>query len=260
MCALAGSATAQERVIRQFQCSGNEPFWTFEATSGSAPLSRLSGQGPEETVLIGKLARLDFLRPPWPVWSGTAVDDPSFSVVATMRVELCRDTMSDETPHFDHRVVLAVTGEPAAAGCCRAIYVLDTASAPLARPETKPTDDWSRQIEDFIPAIRKCVIDGEMVVEAVLTAWPIGHSEVAVRVRTFDGDRFDCQVRQDGSVIEEISPSHGPRPGEGKPSFLPAREMAPILSEGRLERVVDDRGALHGWLHYASQQTINPAN
>ena len=254
LCELNASAGAQDLVIRQIQCRGNEPFWALDANAGAALLSRPGHDGVQETLLAGKLEPFDSLTPPWRVWSGSAVDDPGFTVVATLRAELCRDTMSDDTPPFDHRAIVAVTGEAAAVGCCRATFALDTDAAPLAEPESKTEGDWSRLIVTLLPAIRTCVIDGGVPVDSVLEAWEVDRALTAVRVQAIDGGRFDCRAPPDGGPIESVSPAQDLRPGEGKPRFLPARESAPVLAEGRLERVVDPRGALQGWLHYAGAQ------
>ena len=41
-----------------------------------------------------------------------------------------------------------------------------------------------------------------------------------------------------------------PLGGAGNPRFYPAREMAPMVRCGKLERVVSGGGVLIGYLHY----------
>jgi len=107
------------------QCRGNEPFWSLDLTEEQARFSRLAGSGVEEEIFQGARQALDFLDPPWTVWRGVAGPEaarqdgaPARTLVATLRQQACRDTMSDEGPQFDRMIVLSPPdGEPLV-GCC----------------------------------------------------------------------------------------------------------------------------------------------
>jgi heat shock protein HslJ/uncharacterized membrane protein len=247
---VALSARADDAAVRSLQCRGNEPFWSLEATDRSA---RLSALGAEERIFSGEYVRLAFMRPEWGIWRGTDRRDAAATLVATFRAEPCRDTMSDEGPRFDHRAVLSLPGEKPLVGCCRAIAALDTGTAPVAQASGKADNDWSRWIDDLLPAMRACVVDAGIPAEAVTKAWPMNRGMVGVRLQRVGDGRYDCIAYQDGGAIDRLASVElaDRLPGEGAPIFYPARELAPIVTSGRLERVEDRQGAVQGWLHYA---------
>lgn len=130
---------------------------------------------------------------------------------------------------------------------------LDAAGAPPADFASKPQDDWARLLPDLMPVVRSCVLDGPLAVEKVLKAWPMNRGFAGVRVVDRDGRRSDCIAEIANGRIERVDPvaeAEPPLPGAGNPVFLPAREQAPLVDCGRLERVLDAQGTLHGWLHY----------
>jgi len=47
-----------------------------------------------------------------------------------------------------------------------------------------------------------------------------------------------------------VNAADPPLPGAGNPLFYPAREMAPMVRCGKLERVTGSNGVTTGHLHY----------
>ena len=80
-----------------------------------------------EERLQGAFDDLAFLEPPWRVWRGRAAGDPSRVLVATMRAETCRDSMSGR--RFDHRGVLSFPNGAAETGCCSITLDPDAATS-----------------------------------------------------------------------------------------------------------------------------------
>ena len=202
--ALGASAEAQQEVIRQFQCQGNEPFWRLEANGESGLLSRLRGRDLEETTLVGELTRLDFLQPPWRVWHGVDAEDPSVDVVATLRLETCRDTMSDEAP-FDHRAIVVISGEAPVVGCCRATFALDTAAPGRGGGGLADLYDVEWRLED---------IEGSGVVDSLNSPLIIdangnvsGHAGCNVLTGTAAVDGADIQFGPLGSTRRMCAPA-----------------------------------------------------
>ena len=126
--ALSGALPAAEPpASRQLQCSGNEPFWRFEANGAAGRLIRPAEQGTGERTFQGSLSRVGYLQPPWIVWRGVETKEPVAVLVASLREESCQDSMSGAP--FDHLVVLSLAGEKPLTGCCRAVRVQDQGAA-----------------------------------------------------------------------------------------------------------------------------------
>jgi heat shock protein HslJ len=107
----------------QLRCSGNEPFWRFEASGTTGKLIRPAEQGADERTFEGAMSRVDYLRPPWLVWRGVETKEPIAVLVAAVREESCQDSMSGAS--FDHLVVLSLAAEEPLTGCCKAVRLQD---------------------------------------------------------------------------------------------------------------------------------------
>ncbi|MDZ4735287.1 MAG: META domain-containing protein [Rhodospirillaceae bacterium] len=259
--AFAGaSVVAADEDAGRIVCSGNEPFWRLEAAQGSALLTRPGDSEPVERTYSGALVVLDWLDPGWLVWRGSAIDDASDVLVATMRAEQCIDSMAgDEGDAFDHRVLLSLPQEPALAGCCRVGLPPQEAAAEAASddmPAVKPETDWSRYLPDLLPALQRCLFDAPVVIDRVVAAWPMNHGMAGVRAIDEEGAAHDCIASMDGGKIDMFDRAGDAMPGEGDPAFHPVRDQPPAIDSGRLEQVIDGEGALVGWLHYAASEPI----
>lgn len=258
----AGASFAQEvpgagasaMTVRQFQCRGNEPFWSLVMDGAEARLSRPAGEKRESEVFEGGLEHLDYLDPAASVWRGASGRKADDVVVAVMRRGECRDTMSDEGPEFTHQALVSLAGERPLAGCCTAVMGLDLARAPAADPAAKDEADWTRLLPDLLPAIEGCRKKAGEDALRILKAWPMNRGLVGVRLQDAEGTRRDCIAEARGRVKElAVAEGTDDLPGEASPVFYPAAGMLPILDHGRAERVLDAKGKLRGWLHYADE-------
>jgi hypothetical protein len=80
-----------------------------------------------------------------------------------------------------------------------------------------------------------------------------GGGVAGVRIVQASGAAVDCVADATGRgtpAITPVDPAKPPLPGAGNPLLYPAREPAPIVACGRLERAQGARGALIGYLHY----------
>lgn len=247
----AGDGAEAGMVVRQFQCRGNEPFWSLVMDGQEARLSRPAGDERRTGTFTGTLEHLRYLDPPMSLWRGAAGRKANDVLVATLRRGECRDTMSDEGPEFTHHALLSLGGEPPLAGCCTAIMGLDLAAAPVADPATKADPDWARFLPDLLPAMEGCRKKADDQALRILKAWPMNRGLVGVRLQDETGARRDCVADSRGRV-KEIAPvtATDDLPGEGSPVFYPAAGTPPILDHGRVERVLDGKERLSGWLHY----------
>lgn len=245
------------------QCSGNEPFWRLDLGPGTALLRRPAAEEVEATTFTGTLDSLDYLDPPWHVWRGEAAsgegvtDAPTGGIVAMVREEACRDTMKGDIR--DARAVVALPGGGNVSGCC-------TLRGPLAEPARagddgppfadfggKPVTDWARVLPDLLTAVQACVEDSAAPVREVVKAWPMNRGMVGARMKTSDGALHDCTATTGGKVesLARLPEDAEPLPGQGEPTFLPARAKAPEVSCGDLERVSGPQGeAVAGYLLY----------
>ena len=245
-------ASAQQPIVVQaLDCRGDEPGWRLDATRTAATHTTLSAKGKREVVFRGSLQVLSFLTPPAVVWRGDSTHLPRETLVATVREESCKSTMADGPPST-HRAVLSVRPGEAVTGCCVVRAGFDARVAPVANFAGKKPDDWARLVPDLAPAINACIAREGARAKAVATAWPMNRM-AGVRVLHTDGTTVECIAELSGrgtptlSAVNAASPA---LPNAGNPLFYPAREPAPIVGCGRLERVLNSRGALVGYLHY----------
>jgi uncharacterized membrane protein len=244
---LAGAAQAQQTPVPQaISCRGDEPSWSLEAGQDIAKLTRPGG-----TVAVrGRLDVLDWLQPGWLVWRGGGARQ---LLTVTLRAEECRSTMA-ETPPMTHRAILVSNAADPVAGCCTVKLGYDAALAPVADAATKPEADWARFLPDLLPGIRRCVARLGEAADRVVKAWPMNHGMMLARIAAPGGMRQDCVVEIGGKRridrIDPVTAQTPPLPDEGKPVFLPFRDPAPLVTSGRLERVLDAQRRLRGWLHY----------
>lgn len=106
---------------------------------------------------------------------------------------------------------------------------------------------------DLLPAIAACIGQPAVPVERVLTAWPMNHGMVGVRLRTPDGHRFDCIAPQIGGAAERLTglmAEDSALPGEADPVYFPKRDQPPPLRLDDLEPVNNAAGTVVGWLAY----------
>ncbi|TVS00340.1 MAG: hypothetical protein EA406_00685 [Rhodospirillales bacterium] len=242
------AAAADDLVVQALSCRGNEPFWALDISATSAFERSLLADGSFERTYQGRLSSFAFLDPPWAVFRGETED--AETVVLVAREEACFDTMKGEA--FDQRAVVSFPDGTAATGCCHATLGLDVVNAPEAVPETKPAGDWSRLLPHFAAGIERCVAAMAEPVAAVTTAWPMNRGLIGVRLQDAGGTRTDCIVGQTGDRIDRLDVvAEGDRlRGEDGPALLLAADGPPLLTCGRVERVVTEQGGTWGYLHY----------
>ena len=127
----------------------------------------------------------------------------------------------------------------------------DARVAPVANLATKGADDWSRRLPELLPAINACVAREGARLKAVADASPQGSGSVKVRLVETTGATLDCTVDASGRGTPALAlVADCRRPAPANPLFYPPREPPPLVSCGKLERVLTPRGALAGYLHY----------
>ena len=243
-------ATAQQDIApAHLKCTGNEPFWSIDVGPINALLDRLA-QSRERAVYRGKLQRFTYLEPEWLVWRGQSIRQSTHILTIVARREACLDTMADGPP-ADYRAIISFADGTAATGCCRARFAYDAAEAPVADYATKTPDDWSRLMPGLAPGIAACVNDGRIPVASVAHAALPETGRAHVLLRSTDGSLQTCTVDPAKRQVESMQPLVGTGPsGIDRPRWLPAREQPPLVTCGRLERSLDERGRLTGYLHY----------
>lgn len=231
-------------VPRAFLCRGSEPFWSLDIGGGAAllktPDSETLLEGPLKALAGGAYA-----------FQGAPADAPSETVAAMLSPAQCFDTLAGGPARpFSAVVSFAEGGE--GSGCCEVEYGLDMASAPVFDPATAPADAWTRELPSLADAIARCVADAGVATEAVTRAWPTNHGKATVRLRDAGAARFDCRLDLGSGNIEAVAEvaAGDVAPGEGRPVYLPARDAAPVLHCGRVERVLGPGGQLRGYLHH----------
>jgi uncharacterized membrane protein len=251
--ATASAVTTEQAVVVQGAlCRGEEPFWQLEASRTTAVLNRLATKGNREVIFHGTPQAFMFLAPAAVVWRGDSTHLPRETLVVTMREEACRSTMVDGAP-LPWRAMLSLRTGEAVTGCCTVLAGYDVKVAPVAEFAKKSTDDWARSLPELLPAIRVCFNSDEAHAKWVAKAGPAGNGMAAVRMLQSSGKSIDCEVDVSGKGAPKlalVSASDPPLLGAGNPLFYPAREMAPMVRCGRLERVMGPNGAVIGYLHY----------
>lgn len=129
----------------------------------------------------------------------------------------------------------------------------------VLRLDYKGDTDWSAKLRDVMPGVLVCLrsVSGDGV--GVSKAWPMSGGKIGVRIRSEDGNGFDCVALADGSKFESLSglPSFAPAlPGEGNPVFVPAPASPKMAECRRYERVLGGVNETLGWLVY---DTCQPA-
>jgi uncharacterized membrane protein len=250
---LAATAAAEQAVVVQGAvCRGEEPFWQLEANRASAVLNRLALKGNREVVFRGAPQAFMFLAPAAIVWRGDSTHLPRETLVVTLREEACRSTMADGPP-LPWRAMLSLKTGEAMTGCCTVLAGYDVKLAPLADPARKPPEDWARALPELLPAINLCLGANGANTRSIAKAGPAGNGLANVRMIQATGKAVDCEAELSGKGagrIVAVSAADPPLAGAGNPLFYPARESAPMVRCGRLERVVGRNGVLVGYLHY----------
>lgn len=236
-------APAAGQVPRAFLCRGNEPFWSLDISAASALLKT-----PEaETPLSGELKAT-----PTGAYTfrGADEDEPTAVVEAMITPGQCFDTMADGPASPFGAVVMLADGNKGN-GCCTAEFGLDLAAAPAFDPATVSEDAWTRHVIELSDAIDRCAMDGGVATDVVTAAWPTNHGKAVVRLRDSGQDRFDCLIDLESGDIESVEPATGQTPAEAAgPLWLPARDNPPVLTCGRVERVMDVGDIARAYLHY----------
>jgi uncharacterized membrane protein len=247
------AAQAQQPVIVQgLQCRGEEPFWGVDANRTTATFNRLAAKGTREVIFRGAPQSISFLKPAAVVWRGDSTHLPRETLVITLREEACRSTMADGPPSA-WRAILSLKPGEALTGCCTLTAGYDAKAAPLADPATKAPDDWARLLPELLPAINLCVASTGGRARWISRAASNGRGAATIRMVETAGNVVDCDADLSGKGPAKITPanvSDAPAASAGQPLFYPAREPAPIVSCGRLERVGGRGGATVGYLHY----------
>jgi hypothetical protein len=249
----AAAVSAQQVVVVQgVLCRGEEPFWQLEASRTTAVFKGLLPKGNREVIFRGVPQTFMFLQPAAVVWRGDSTHLPRETLVVALREEACRSTMADGPPLPWRAMLSHKTGE-ALTGCCTVLAGYDVKVAPVAEFSKKSPDDWARSLPEFTPAINRCLGVDEARAKWIARAGPAGNGMAAVRMIDATGKAIDCEADMSGNGAAKIVAASGsdpPLPGGGNPRFYPAREMAPMVRCGRLERVTDRNGVIRGYLHY----------
>ena len=231
------------QVPRAFLCRGNEPFWSLDISAASAllktPESETAFSGALEATGTGAYT-----------FRGNDGDEPAATVEAMITPGHCFDTMAD-VPASPYSAVAVLPGGTQGSGCCSVEYGLDLASAPAFDSAVVAENAWTRHLAELSEAIERCATDGGVATEAVTAAWPMNHGKATVRLRDSGGDRFDCLIDMEMGDIESVAPATDVTPAEAAgPVWRPAGDNPPVLTCGRVERVMDVGDTVRAYLHY----------
>lgn len=237
----AGAPAGQ--VPHAFLCRGNEPFWSLDISARSALLKT-----PEtEIALTGELKATSTGAY---TFRGADEDDAATAVEALITPGQCFDTMADG-PASPYNAVAMLADGREGSGCCSVEFGLDLAATPAFTAANAAEAAWTRHLVDLSDAIDRCAMDGGVATEAVTAAWPMNHGKAMVRLRDNGKDRFDCLIDLGSGDIESVTPAGDANPVEtAGPLWLPARDTPPVLTCGRVERVMDVGDSVRGYLHY----------
>ena len=244
---LATAAAAQQvAVVQGFECRSDDASFRLDANRASAQFALTTAKGKREVVFRGTLQPLASAPPPFIVWRGDSTHLPRETLVVTLREEACGGAAT-------HRAVLSVKAGEAMMGCCTVRTGYDTRIAPVANYTTKNPDDWARLLPDLLPAINLCVAREGNRAKWVSRATPTSQGMSVVRMVETTGASVDCVADLAGRgtpKIDAVGAAEPPLPNAGNPRFYPPREPPPMVSCGKLERVVTKSGAIAGYLHY----------
>ncbi len=241
----AASLPAQPIVVQGLDCRGDDATWRLDATTATAHYAA-SAPRKRDVVFRGGLQTLAG-PPATVVWRGDTTHLPRETVVLAAREEACRLALPG-LPAGTHQALLSIRAGEAATGCCVVRAGYDARVAPLANLAAKPADDWARALPDLLPALNACVARAGAGFKAVTFAQARGTS-VRVRMRDSEGKDIECTVDAAGRGTPTITAAESTA-GPTGPWWYPAREPAPIVACGRLERVQNARGVLAGYLQY----------
>jgi len=239
-------------VVQGALCRGEEPFWQLEASRTTAVFNRLATKGNREVIFHGAPQAFMYLTPAGVVWRGDSTHLPRETLVVALREEVCRSTMADAAP-LPWRALLSLKTGEALTGCCTVLAGYDVKAAPVAEFARKPPDDWARSLPELTPAINLCLGVDEARAKWIAKAGPAGNGMVAVRMIQASDKAIDCEADMSGkgaARIAAVSASDPPLLGAGNPLFYPARDVAPMVRCGKLERVTGRNGVTTGYLHY----------
>ena len=123
---------------------------------------------------------------------------------------------------------------------------------PPALTEDIATFDWSKHLEEWLPAIDACLARTPSAPAVALLAWPVKPGLVGVRTRGAGPRRWDCVSRSDGAAIERFEQVTPPEahPAEASPLFSRAPLEPPSGSCFDHERAFAQDGRFLGWLSY----------
>jgi uncharacterized membrane protein/invasion protein IalB len=247
------------KLIRQFTCRANEPFWNLSIDNGNARFVSLSEGGePQAVLLAGKLGVTGEGRTPDVDWRGKS--DTGASYRAFISEARCVESMTDKEgeAQYEYRIQLTMPNGKTLRGCChagldnaRAPQVPNANEIPVADLKNKAPDDWSRFLLDLLPAVEACLDKTPGPSAYVTKAWPMNRSMVGTRTRNRDGGWFECVASSDGSTVERIEmlpKASTPLPGEQLALFTPLAQAPPAGNCYRTERIQDAAGKLVGWL------------
>jgi hypothetical protein len=242
--AVSASPPQQPIVVQGLDCRGDDPSWRLDANRASAVFT---AQAPRkrEVVFRGSLQTLASVAPPTVVWRGDTTHLPRETLILTAREEAC----TSPAGAGNHRAIMSIRAGEAVTGCCLARAGYDARAAPVANLGAKGADDWSRQLTDLLPAINACVTREGARLKAVANASPQGSSSVKVRLMSTTGAVLDCSADASGRGTPSLA-AVADAPAPGSPLYYPPRDPPPLVSCGKLERVLTPRGALAGYLHY----------
>lgn len=243
----AGSvAVAQPLVVQGLDCRGDDATWRIDATRTTAQYATTVPR-KREVVFRGGLQALP-ASPAMLVWRGDTTHLPRETLVLAVRESACRIAMPG-IPGGTHTALLSIRGGEAATGCCMVRAGYDARVAPVANLAVKPADDWARRVLELLPALNACTTRAGAKLKAVQWAGAQGPT-VRVRLQETGGDLIDCTVDASGRNAPVMNAAGADAPPAGSPWWYPAREPAPIVACGRLERVQNARGAAAGYLQY----------
>jgi uncharacterized membrane protein len=253
---LSAAATAigaqQPVIVQNIVCRGEEPFWQLDANRTTAVFNRLISKGNREVIFRGAPQSFPDLKPAALVWRGDSTRLPRETLVVALREETCRSTMTDGPTTYWRAFLSQKTGE-ALTGCCSVLAGYDARLAPVAEFDKKLPDDWARQLPNLLAAVNLCLASDGGRAKWVAKAWPAAGGPAHVRMIETAGKAVDCETDMTGkgvARIDAVSAGDPPLQGAGSPLFYPAREQAPLVSCGKLERVTGRTGTIVGYLHY----------
>ncbi len=242
----AGVTAAQPLVVQGLDCRGDDAAWRLDATRTTAQYATTVPR-KREVVFRGGLQALQ-ATPAMMVWRGDTTHLPRETLVLAVRENACRMAMPG-IPAGTHMALLSIRGGEAATGCCTVRAGYDARVAPVADLAAKPADDWAKRVVELLPALNACTTRAGARLKAVQWAGSQGPN-VRVRLQETGGNLVDCTVDASGRNTPVMAPAGADAPPAGSPWWYPAREPAPIVACGRIERVQNARGGAAGYLQY----------